>query len=187
METQSATQFLVVVSKYIVLHWGEVPLFGGEGCSRKWDNHCTFPRLNAWLFTGICKLCGNDHLAAVGVENPGEDSFTVQCNVTSSKTMQFRRSSSMHSRARREICIILTQMMILFIGELDRSGRRFRPEKISEYENRANGRRWTDQSAFLRTCGTVYLWYMKIGLRLVGVDRNHWPASWTHVVMVDST
>ena len=112
------------------LRWGSHYLM--EGCSRKWDNHCTFPRLNAWLFTGICKLCRNDHLAAVCVVNPGEDSFTVQCDVTSSRTMQFRRSSSMHSGARQEICIILTQMMILFIGELNQSGQRFGPEKISE-------------------------------------------------------
>ena len=134
----------------------------GEGCSRKWDNHCTLPRLNGWLFTGICKLSRNDHLAAVGVVNPGEDSFTVQCNLKSSKSMQFRGSSSMHSGEKQEICIILTQMMILFIEELNRSGQRFQPEKISEWENRADGRRWIDQSAFLRTCGTVYLWNMKI-------------------------
>ena len=62
------------------------------------------------------------------------------------KQCSFRRSLIMHSGARQEICIILTQMMILFIGELNRSGRRFRPEKISEYENRANGRRWTTGS-----------------------------------------
>ena len=127
METQNATQFQVVVSD-----WGEGRIIWGEGCSRKWDNHCTFPRLNAWLFTGIRKLFKNDHLAAVCVVNPGEDSFTVQRNVTSSKTMRFRRSSSMHSGARQEICIIFTQMMILFIGELNRSGQRIRPEKISE-------------------------------------------------------
>ena len=71
-------------------------------------------------------------ITAVCVVSPGEDSFTVQCNVTSSKTMRFRRSSSMHSGARQEICIILTLMMILFIGELNRSGQRFRPGKISE-------------------------------------------------------
>lgn len=33
---------------------------------------------NVWLFTGICKLCRNDHLAAVRVVNPGEDSLTLQ-------------------------------------------------------------------------------------------------------------
>ena len=36
--------------------------------------------LSAWLFTGICKLCRRNHLAAVGVANPVEDSFTVQCD-----------------------------------------------------------------------------------------------------------
>ena len=34
--------------------------------------------LNAWLFTGICKLCRSDHHAAVSVANSGEDSFKVQ-------------------------------------------------------------------------------------------------------------
>ena len=34
--------------------------------------------LNVRLFTGICKLCRNDHLAVVRVVNIGEDSFMVQ-------------------------------------------------------------------------------------------------------------
>ena len=42
----------------------------------------------------------------------------------------------MHSGARQEICIILKQMMILFIGELNRSRQRFQPEKISEWEKK---------------------------------------------------
>ena len=42
--------------------------------------NCTSLRLNADLFTGICKHCRNDQLAAVGVVNPDEDSFTVQCD-----------------------------------------------------------------------------------------------------------
>ena len=46
--------------------------------------------------------------------------------------MQFRSSSSTHVHVRREISIILTQKMILLIGELNRSGQRFQPEEISE-------------------------------------------------------
>ena len=34
--------------------------------------------INVLLFTGICKVCRNDHLAAVRVVNPGENLFTVQ-------------------------------------------------------------------------------------------------------------
>ena len=34
--------------------------------------------LNVRLFTVICKLCRNDHLAVVRVVNIGEDSFMVQ-------------------------------------------------------------------------------------------------------------
>ena len=40
--------------------------------SRMWN------LLNVRLFTGICKLCRNDHLAVVRVVNIGEDSFMVQ-------------------------------------------------------------------------------------------------------------
>ena len=34
--------------------------------------------LNVQLFTGICKLCRTDHLAAVRVVNPGEGSLALQ-------------------------------------------------------------------------------------------------------------
>ena len=73
-----------------------------------------------------------------------------------------------------------------FVGELNRSGQKLQPEELSVLENRTNGRRWIDHSAPFK-----YLWdclpLVQDNLAALSrVNRNRWPSSWAHVVMVDS-